>query len=151
MVFVFRRRKLLYELNSTGKYFAFKEQLKNSVIKIVREKFLKTSTLSDPDELQVIILQSNIMIWVYFNWKCLIEKQFLSELYVFLTDELHKSLNEILTIEDMSVVENNLTDMQQMKHFALEAEMNRNFDLAAYYYHEVNYICCSETLKWKEF
>ncbi len=49
-----RRKKLLYELNSTGKYFAFKEQLKNSVIKIVREKFLKTSALNDPEELQVI-------------------------------------------------------------------------------------------------
>lgn len=48
-----RRRKLLYELNSTGKYFAFKEQLKNSVIKIVREKFLKTSALSEPEQLQV--------------------------------------------------------------------------------------------------
>lgn len=49
-----RRKKLLFELNSTGKYFAFKEQLKNSVIKIVREKFLKTSALNDPEELQVI-------------------------------------------------------------------------------------------------
>lgn len=109
-----RRRKLLYELNSSGKYFAFKEQLKNSVIKIVREKFLKTSSLTDQEELQ----------------------QFLSELYVFLQDELHKSLNDILTIEDSTVVDNNMTDIQQMKHFALEAEMNRNFDLAAYYYQE---------------
>ena len=109
-----KRRKLLYELNSTGKYFAFKEQLKNSVIKIVREKFLKTSTLTDQDELQ----------------------QFLSELYVFLQDELHKSLNDILTIEDAATIDNNMTDSQQMKHFALEAEMNRNFDLAAYYYQE---------------
>ncbi len=117
LFFCFRRRKLLYELNSTGKYFAFKEQLKNSVIKIVREKFLKTSALSDPDELQM----------------------FLSELYVFLQDELHTSLNEFLTIEDNVAVENNLTDTQQMKHFALEAEMNRNFDLAAYYYQEVSY------------
>ena len=48
-----RRKKLLYELNSTGKYFAFKEQLKNSVIKIVREKFFKTSALNDPEEFQV--------------------------------------------------------------------------------------------------
>lgn len=102
-------------MNSTGKYFAFKEQLKNSVIKIVREKFLKTSALSDPDELQ----------------------QFLSELYVFLQDELHKTLNNILSIEDSGIPEDNLTDSQQMKHFAHEAEMNRNFDLAAYYYQEV--------------
>ena len=49
-----RRRKLLYELNSTGKYFAFKEQLKHSVIKIVREKFLRTSKFNNPDELQVV-------------------------------------------------------------------------------------------------
>ena len=48
-----RRRKLLYELNSTGKYFAFKEQLKHSVVKIVREKFLRTSKFNNPDELQV--------------------------------------------------------------------------------------------------
>lgn len=109
-----KRKKLLYELNSTGKYFAFKEQLKNSVIKIVREKFLKTSALNDPDELQ----------------------QFLSELYVFLIDELHKALNNTLTIEDVPSVDNNLTDNEQMRHFAFEAELNRNYDLAAYYYQE---------------
>lgn len=105
----------MYELNSTGKYFAFKEQLKNSVVKIVREKFLRTSALNDPEELQ----------------------QFLSELYVFLIDELHKSLNDVLSVEDLPQVEKSLTDIQQMKHFALEAEMNRNYDLAAYYYQEV--------------
>lgn len=102
-------------MNSTGKYFAFKEQLKNSVVKIVREKFLRTSALSDPEELQ----------------------HFLSELYVFLIDELHKSLNDVLTVEDRPTIENSLTDIQQMKHFALEAEMNRNYDLSAYYYQEV--------------
>jgi hypothetical protein len=75
-----RRKKLLYELNSTGKYFAFKEQLKNSVIKIVREKFFKTSALSDSEEFQ----------------------QFISELYVFLVDELHKAINNIVTIEGMA-------------------------------------------------
>ncbi|CAF0849700.1 unnamed protein product [Brachionus calyciflorus] len=112
--FEIKRKKLLFELNSTGKYFAFKEQLKNSVIKVVREKFLRTSALNDPDELQ----------------------QFLSELYVFLIDELHKSLNESLSVEDVPATENHLTDSQQMKHFAIEAEMNRNYDLAAYYYQE---------------
>lgn len=109
-----RRKRLLYELNSTGKYFALKEQLKNSVIKIVREKFFKTSALNDPEEFQ----------------------QFISELYVFLVDELHKAINNNVTIEDNPVMESNLTDMQQMRHFALEAEMNRNYDLAAFYYQE---------------
>ncbi len=56
---------------------------------------------------------------------------------MFLIDELHKAMNNIVTIEDKPVVENTLTDIQQMKHFALEAEMNRNYDLAAFYYQEV--------------
>ncbi|XP_015777897.1 PREDICTED: cilia- and flagella-associated protein 70-like, partial [Acropora digitifera] len=34
-----RRQKFLYELNTSGKYFAFKEQLKISVIKIVNQNF----------------------------------------------------------------------------------------------------------------
>ena len=52
-MFVCRRQKLIYELNSSGKYFAFKEQLKHSVVKIVREKYLKTTNFEDRQELQV--------------------------------------------------------------------------------------------------
>jgi hypothetical protein len=63
----------------------------------------------------------------------------LSELYVFLIDELHKSLNDTLVVENAPKVDNNLTDVQQMKNFALEAEMNQNYDLAAYYFQEVKY------------
>ena len=44
---------MIYELNSSGKYFAFKEQLKHAVVKIVREKYLRTSTFEDRQELQV--------------------------------------------------------------------------------------------------
>ena len=40
-------------MNSSGKYFAFKEQLKHSVVKIVREKFLRTTGFTDKNELQV--------------------------------------------------------------------------------------------------
>ena len=53
-------------------------------------------------------------------------------------DELHKALNNIISIEDVPVIEDTLTDNEQMKLFALEAEMNRNYDLAAFYYQEVN-------------
>ena len=45
----------MYQLNSSGKYFAFKEQLKYAVVKIVREKYLKTVKFQDSDELKVII------------------------------------------------------------------------------------------------
>jgi len=48
-----RRQQLLYQLNTSGKYVAFKEQLKYAVVKIVREKYLKTTNFHDNDELQV--------------------------------------------------------------------------------------------------
>jgi len=52
-IYVYRRQQLLYHLNTSGKYIAFKEQLKYSVVKIVREKYLKTTNFQDNDELQV--------------------------------------------------------------------------------------------------
>ena len=47
------RQKLLYELNTSGKYLAFKEQLKHAVVKIVREKYCKTSAFTDRHEFEV--------------------------------------------------------------------------------------------------
>uniref|UniRef100_A0A4W5K8V0 Cilia and flagella associated protein 70 n=1 Tax=Hucho hucho TaxID=62062 RepID=A0A4W5K8V0_9TELE len=67
-----RKTKLLGELNYSGKYFAFKEQIKYSVVRIVREKMLRTEAFSDPEQLQA----------------------FLSQLYVFLVDEMHVALNK---------------------------------------------------------
>jgi len=64
------RLRLLYELNSTGKYHAIKEQLKKSIIQVVREKFLHTESIADS-------VQRHL---------------FLSQLYVFLGDHMHKSL-----------------------------------------------------------
>ncbi|CAF0951914.1 unnamed protein product [Adineta steineri] len=107
-----KRRKLLYELNSTGKYFAFKEQLKHSVIKIVREKFLRTSKFNNPDELQI----------------------FISQLYVFLLDEMHRSLNKTLSIEEPEPVPPLRNTDAQLRTFALEAESNGDYLLAANYY-----------------
>ncbi|UJR26687.1 hypothetical protein I4U23_008003 [Adineta vaga] len=107
-----KRRKLLYELNSTGKYFAFKEQLKHSVIKIVREKFLRTSKFNNPDELQT----------------------FISQLYVFLLDEMHRSLNKSLNIEEPEPVPPLRNTDEQLRMFALEAESNGDYLLAANYY-----------------
>lgn len=76
------------------------------------------------------------MVELKLNFILLIKK-FLSELYVFLVDEMHKLLNEYLTLEDEPHEEITFTDMQQLKHFAVEAEINQNYDLAAYYYQEV--------------
>ena len=48
-----KQQKLIYHLNTSGKYFAFKEQLKHSIVKIVREKYLRTVNFKDKNELQV--------------------------------------------------------------------------------------------------
>ncbi|XP_055881107.1 cilia- and flagella-associated protein 70-like isoform X2 [Biomphalaria glabrata] len=109
-----RRQKLVYELNSSGKYFAFKEQLKHSVVKIVREKYLRTTGFEDRQELQT----------------------FLSELYVYLIDQMHVSLGHVMAHEDQPPVPKPLTDNAQLKHFAQEAEVNQNFQLAATFYKE---------------
>ena len=63
------RRQVLYELNTSGKYYAFKEQLKRAIVKIVREKYLHTAPIADPVQRQA----------------------FLSNLYVFLTEQMHKT------------------------------------------------------------
>lgn len=58
-----QRQALLYELNSSGKYFAFKEQLKHATIKIVREKYLQTTNFASQQQLQVkYILELSVSI-----------------------------------------------------------------------------------------
>ncbi|KAI4550188.1 hypothetical protein MJT46_018914 [Ovis ammon polii x Ovis aries] len=73
--------QLSYELNCSGKYFAFKEQLKHAVVKIVREKYLKTTSFESQEELQ----------------------KFISELYVFLVDQMHVALNQRLVREPQNL------------------------------------------------
>nr|KAF6322145.1 cilia and flagella associated protein 70 [Pipistrellus kuhlii] len=73
--------QLNYELNCSGKYFAFKEQLKHAVVKIVREKYLKTIPFENQEELQT----------------------FISELYVFLVDQMHVALNQRLVREPQNL------------------------------------------------
>ncbi|XP_033886526.3 cilia- and flagella-associated protein 70 isoform X1 [Acipenser ruthenus] len=109
-----RKAKLLGELNYSGKYFAFKEQLKHSVVRIVREKLLKTTTFPSQEELQA----------------------FLSQLYIFLVDQMHISLNKTLSVDVPETETQPFTDCAQLKHFAREAEVNEDYELAAMYYQE---------------
>ncbi len=50
---------------------------------------------------------------------------------------MHVGLNKVLSVEDQAPVPEPLTDSAQLKHFAREAEVNENFELAAKYYQEV--------------
>uniref|UniRef100_A0AAR2L6Z2 Cilia and flagella associated protein 70 n=1 Tax=Pygocentrus nattereri TaxID=42514 RepID=A0AAR2L6Z2_PYGNA len=109
-----RKRQLLGELNYSGKYFAFKEQIKYSVVRIVREKMLRTEAFTDAEQLQV----------------------FLSQLYVFLVDEMHAALNKTLSADAPEVQPEPLLDCSQLRHFAKEALLNEEYQLAAQYYQE---------------
>ena len=62
---------------------------------------------------------------------------FLSELYVYLVDQMHVGLNKVLSVEDQAPIPEPMTDSAQLKHFAREAEVNENFELATKYYQEV--------------
>ncbi|XP_076838133.1 cilia- and flagella-associated protein 70 [Brachyhypopomus gauderio] len=109
-----RKSQLFGELNCSGKYLAFKEQMKYSVVRIVREKMLRTEAFSQPEQLRA----------------------FLSQLYVFLVDEMHVALNKTLTGDVQEVQPQLLLDCSQLGHFAREAELDGDYQLAAHYYKE---------------
>lgn len=48
-----RKRQLLYMLNTSGRYHAYKEHMKRSVISLVRERFLNEANTKDEAEMQV--------------------------------------------------------------------------------------------------
>ena len=68
-----RRRALLYSLNTSGKYWMFKERLKRSVVRLTKDTMSRPT--SEP-------LDSRSM------------ELFYNELYVKLTQRLHQALNE---------------------------------------------------------
>uniref|UniRef100_H0WMX0 Cilia and flagella associated protein 70 n=1 Tax=Otolemur garnettii TaxID=30611 RepID=H0WMX0_OTOGA len=106
--------QLSYELNCSGKYFAFKEQLKHAVVKIVREKYLRTTSFESQEELQT----------------------FISELYVFLVDQMHVALNQTMPDDIQGAVSTIYINSDQLRLFAFEAEVNENYEMAAVYYEE---------------
>ncbi|KAM6121506.1 cilia- and flagella-associated protein 70 [Phoenicopterus ruber ruber] len=109
-----QKRQLNFELNSSGKYFAFKEQLKYAVVKIVREKYLKTTAFETQEQFQ----------------------EFLSELYVFLVDQMHVALNQLLSEEAASPAPLSHTTKEQLWLFAREAEVNKDYKLASLYHQQ---------------
>ncbi|NWS60310.1 CFA70 protein, partial [Chunga burmeisteri] len=109
-----QKRQLNFELNSSGKYFAFKEQLKYAVVKIVREKYLKTTAFETQEQFQA----------------------FLSELYVYLVDQMHIALNQLLSEEAASPAPVSRTTEEQLWLFAREAEFNKDYKLASHYHQQ---------------
>ncbi|KAK5874319.1 hypothetical protein PBY51_019274 [Eleginops maclovinus] len=108
--------QLMGSLNVSGRYFAFKEQLKHAVVRIVRDKMQRTEPFTDPQEL----------------------KAFVSKLYVYLVDEMHTALNKMYSddIHDDSPDEIQLSS-SQLRHFAREAQLTGDYQQAAQYYQEL--------------
>ena len=109
-----RKSEFLYHLNASGKYFAMKEQLKYYVVKIVREKYMKTTQFTSNSELQ----------------------EFISQLYNFLIAQMHGGLKNFLTKEETAEIPPPVRDADVMRFFAKEAESLFDYPLAAKYYQE---------------
>ncbi|XP_030906073.2 cilia- and flagella-associated protein 70 [Melopsittacus undulatus] len=109
-----QKRQLNFELNSSGKYFAFKEQLKYAVVKIVREKYLKTTAFESQEQFQA----------------------FLSELYVYLMDQMHIALNELLFEEAAPSAPPSQVTQKQLWLFAHEAQVIKDYKLASLYHQQ---------------
>jgi len=89
--------------------------------------------------LSVVLFTHRFIIVLYtYLIPLFLTQAFLSELYVYLIDQMHVGLGKVLNIEDQNPIPEPLTDSAQLKHFAREAEVNENFELAARYYQEVN-------------
>ncbi|KAM9555199.1 cilia- and flagella-associated protein 70 [Guaruba guarouba] len=109
-----QKRQLNFELNSSGKYFAFKEQLKYAVVKIVREKYLKTTAFESQEQFQA----------------------FLSELYVYLMDQMHIALNQLLFEEAAPSAPPSQMTQKQLWLFAHEAQVLKDYKLASLYHQQ---------------
>ncbi|CAL8106317.1 unnamed protein product [Calicophoron daubneyi] len=143
------KQELFYSLNSSGKYFAFKERLKFAVIKIVREKFFRTSPFTNQEELQVIqaryhvggrpschtrgfsiIVQNSIRTWHS-------TARFLRDLFVYLVDEMHIGLRKVFKPRELAApVQLPILNCETLLRFAREAEDNEDYDAAKKYYQE---------------
>ena len=88
----------------------------NSVIKIVREKYLNTTAFVDKEKLQA----------------------FLSELYAFLIDQMHVALNKVTT--DLSRNANNFTSVSVTK---CPLTICLNFNITDNKGHKVSSVLCS--------
>lgn len=81
-----RRRLLLQRLNRGGKYHDFKERIKRSVVRIVRERFNRSG---DEDG----------------KTDAVAEEQFVSQLYTYLMGQVHRAVNRVFEKAELGVAE----------------------------------------------
>ncbi|KAL2919158.1 hypothetical protein HK105_201433 [Polyrhizophydium stewartii] len=126
-----RKKLFMYHLNKSGAYFSFKEQLKASVVQVVRERFMRKSPFASQSELQL----------------------FMSQVYVYLVDQMHVAINKVFSEREAEFVDptiNRSADFKALKEFADASELNCQPSIAAKYhlervakYEEFDYGCFS--------
>eukprot|EP00043_Microstomoeca_roanoka_P001799 m.34671 g.34671 ORF g.34671 m.34671 type:complete len:901 (+) comp11049_c0_seq3:276-2978(+) len=102
------KQQVLYKLNTSGRYEAFKEQLKTAVVSLVREKFAEVTSLQDEQSKQA----------------------FISKLYVYLTHQMHHALNEEFSFNRTSALGTIEVPKDHLHQFAAECEGLLQFDKA---------------------
>ena len=97
----------MYQMNKSGKYSEYHEQLKYAVIRVVREKYLNTTNFTSDEEL----------------------KTFLEVLYVFLIEEMHGALNDTV-IQNAPPKPEPIASLCELRYAAEFAEKMDNLDEA---------------------
>ncbi|XP_028279197.1 cilia- and flagella-associated protein 70-like isoform X2 [Parambassis ranga] len=108
--------ELMGALCVTGRYAAFKEQMKHAVIRVVRDKMQRKS-FTEPQDLKV----------------------FVSHLYDYLSGETRAALNKIYSedVGDENLPNGIHLSSSQLRHFAREAHLTGDYQQAAQYYQEL--------------
>ncbi|KAJ3056144.1 Cilia- and flagella-associated protein 70 [Rhizophlyctis rosea] len=112
-----KRKRFLFHLNKSGAYFELKEHLKEAVVEIVRERFRRKSPFASKSELQL----------------------FISEVYVYLVDQMHIAINKIFHDKSHLFVDPTVSktaDFKMLKKFADAAELNYSVPIAVSYHQE---------------
>eukprot|EP01105_Mastigella_eilhardi_P026937 TRINITY_DN79_c0_g2_i1.p1 TRINITY_DN79_c0_g2~~TRINITY_DN79_c0_g2_i1.p1 ORF type:complete len:1197 (+),score=355.13 TRINITY_DN79_c0_g2_i1:447-3593(+) len=127
-----RRKQFLYALNTGGQYFTFKEKLKKAVVRIVNEKFHK-QRFDSKRELDL----------------------FLNELYVFLMDEMHTTLNKTMQGKpagnDTPPPKDAVAALARLQRLAEDAELVGNNVKAAAYHKEQLVINKWDPVLWYDY
>lgn len=111
--------QFVFELNHTGKYFAFKERLKASVVQLVKDKFSHELKTKKENEI----------------------KSLYNDIYVYLVRQMHVAINRIFSKakseeKKESPLHLETQNPEKLKKLADEAEAEFNYPLAARYHQE---------------
>ncbi|XP_028258040.1 cilia- and flagella-associated protein 70-like [Parambassis ranga] len=111
------KSELMAALSVSGRYSALQEQMKDAVVKIVRNKMQHSTPFTDPQE----------------------QQQFVNQLHDYLLQATHVALNKIYSddVDDEGSHNESQLNSAQLRHFAREATLTGNYQQAAHYSQEL--------------